>query len=51
MSVILMGANGISFDTIQKLGQPVPESNLDFELKSSAPQQMHEYIPFSLWFQ
>ena len=31
----------------QKLGQPVPESNLVFEAKSSRPQTTHTYTPGS----
>ena len=34
-----------------KLGQPVPESNLVSEEKSSAPQTAHWYIPCSWLFQ
>jgi len=34
-----------------KLGQPVPESNLASEEKSSAPQTAHLYIPCSWLFQ
>ena len=32
----------------QKLGQPVPESNLVAELKSGAPQQTQWYMPVAL---
>ena len=42
-----------SLDTVdQKLGQPVPESNLDFELNRTLPQQAHRYTPSSLksWY-
>ena len=35
----------------QKLGQPVPDSNLVALLNSSASQQMQWYIPLALWFQ
>jgi hypothetical protein len=35
----------------QKLGQPVPESNLVALLNSSASQQTQWYIPAALWFQ
>src|SRR5579883_1131704 len=34
----------------QKLGQPVPESNLVFELKSGRPQQMQVYVPLAWLF-
>jgi hypothetical protein len=35
----------------QKLGQPVPESNLVEELNRLVPQQTQRYIPDSFWFQ
>src|ERR1700757_4182857 len=35
----------------QKLGQPVPDSNLVSELNKALSQQMQRYIPFSCWFQ
>src|SRR5713226_1219363 len=31
-----------------KLGQPVPESNLSSDLKTTLPQHTHLYVPFSL---
>src|SRR5690348_17954144 len=31
----------------QKLGHPVPESNLVSELNSAVPQQTHRYSPFA----
>ena len=38
------------FRGAQKLGQPVPDSNLASELNSSLPQQTHLYFPdSSLW--
>ena len=39
------------FTPSQKLGQPVPESNLVSELNSGAPQQTQWYIPVALLFQ
>src|SRR5438105_15145920 len=36
-----------SWTGAQKLGQPVPESNLVFEAKSSRPQTTHTYTPGS----
>ena len=35
----------------QKLGQPVPESNLVSELNRGDPQQTQWYIPVALLFQ
>ena len=35
----------------QKLGQPVPDSNLVAELNSYSPQHTQWYIPVSLLFQ
>src|SRR5581483_1420701 len=35
----------------QKLGQPVPESNLALELKSAVPQHTQRKIPWSYRFQ
>src|SRR3989338_3426707 len=35
---------------LQKLGQPVPESNLASEGNNSAPQPPHMYLPVSLFF-
>jgi len=32
----------------QKLGQPEPESNFEFDEKSSSPQQMHLKEPSNL---
>ena len=32
----------------QKLGQPVPDSNLVSELNSSLPQHTQRYIPWAL---
>lgn len=41
----------LSFEIVsQKLGQPVPESNLVSELKSSLPHAAHKYFPFFLFF-
>src|SRR5882724_9462409 len=33
----------------QKLGQPVPESNLEFESKSALPQSTQRYSPGACW--
>ena len=48
-SVMVVMAPG--FTPSQKLGQPVPDSNLVAELNSSAPQHKQWYIPLPLWFQ
>src|SRR6266699_2463169 len=39
------------FTGVQKLGQPVPESNLASDLNSGAPQPMQWYMPVPLLFQ
>jgi hypothetical protein len=36
-------------DGSQKLGQPVPESNFVFELKSLFPHAAHIYVPLFLF--
>ena len=48
---IRFGGDRLGADTTQKLGQPVPESNLVSELNKGAPQQTQWYIPVALLFQ